>query len=511
MGSDLYDVAVERWREGTSEELVASAAAHGLDAAGVQAIIARMGAGDRAVELDLYIHQIHPDAAIWCVDHGFLVMTMHAAGWGATPLGRVQDVIEAHFGGFDNINSYDFAAGPDDACFAFSVLAQGSVAGDRSRYGDVEDDFEAPDEDWVRVRLWMAWELGRDLQGASWDSRAWVPGKQAMWIDHMPLAGVPRLVVHEPLELEVADLCALAMAGGRVFGVGEQCPELVCHEVGADDYAWRSEAAMGGKEDGTALTCSADGARVYVTASGGWAARLSVGGDGEDVEALPRTGYRAVLAEDCEGRLFELQTYDDESGDYGGMVWQRDPTTGERMGLVASLRESEEHWGELSEYCFARSAPVGAASSSDGLCVVWRDGVERARWKAEGSGFIGELALSEGGDVLYAVRREERLLSLEAWEIASATRLWSAPVALDGRMGADIAPLPGGRFLAISGAGKLGLFSLERRGMVMMVPIIADHPHTFIHALGMDVEGKHLYLSVAQMQAFVWSIEGLAP
>ena len=41
MGSDLYDVRVERWKRGTLEEMAARAAAHGLDEELARAAIRR--------------------------------------------------------------------------------------------------------------------------------------------------------------------------------------------------------------------------------------------------------------------------------------------------------------------------------------------------------------------------------------------------------------------------------------------------------------------------------------
>lgn len=500
MGSDLYDVSVERWSEGDAAAMGASAARCGLDARGVEAIISRMGAGDRAVEVDIYIRQIHPDASIWCIDHGFLTMVMHDAGWEEARLLRLQELIAEHFGGFDNINSYDFAAGPDDACFAFSVLERGSAPINWGPHDEVVPD--APDDDWARVRLWMAWELGRELEGASWSSRAWAPAQQAMWLNHMPAAATPRLGEPRWLEVEQRDIRAVAMARGRVFCVGEDDPSVVCHEVDASDYLWRSDALMGGEVDGEAISVSADGERLYVAARG-WAARGRVDGDGEEAEALP-AGTRFALVEDCEGRLFELQTYNEEEEPFGGAVWERDRETGARTQLVAALRVGED-WPELSCYAFARSAPIGAAASlhEQPEAVIWERGAVVRRLSLAAH----KLALSPHGETLYALcSAGDEGMRVEAWDVLSGQRSWSAPLLRWDRGIGDLIVLPGGATLALVQSGRLTLFDVERRCELRSLPVTPEAPRSFAHGVGVSVEGDHLFAVANQLAVRVWPL-----
>lgn len=509
MGSDLYDVTVERFRAGTVDTLVKSATDQGLDAEGVRAILGRMGNGERAVEIDLYIRQIHCDARIWCIDHGFMAMVMHDAGWAGDKLHELQERIATHFGGFDNINSYDFAYGPEAACFAFSLLERGQVAGEKEDPSEEEEDYVPPDDDWARVRVWMAWELGQHLEGKGWTSRAWVPGQRTMWISHMPVTGLPALEQRRNLDPEMQYICGLAMARGRLFCIGESGSEVVCCEADTSECLWRSEALQGGSSEGFEVTVSADGDRLYVTGGEGWCARAPVQSNGESAEVLPCGGAGAfTLEEDNEGRLFEIQHFGSESEDEspGGAIWERDRKTGERLRMLAELREGDECL-ELACHAFARRAPVGAAAAREGLIVVWNRGEVQQRWTLSGSEIsVAALALSESGDTLYIARRHDGTGHLEAWSVASAELLWSAPLLFDARSGYQLALLPGGRHLALSGGWQVGLFDLERRGEVLAQSVIPGQRNVFLHALGVSAEGDFLYVSLHQRTVLLWPL-----
>jgi hypothetical protein len=502
MSEFRYGVAVERWSEGEAAALSERAAQCGLDAREVRAIFARMGAGDRAVEVDLRIRQVRPDVPLESLEHRFMVMTLRAAG------GELQRRIDEHFGGFDRICGNEHDVGPQDACFAFSMVELAKEAGDRSAYGEVPDDFEPPSWDRARVRVWMAWELGRDLQqGDDWASGAWVPNRPGLWVNLVPAADVPMLGERRTLSLgEMREPWELAMADGRVLAVGEGSTEVVSHEVEADGPGWRSVplAPRGprdegdedddGREEGvaeTAVSVSADGQRAYVTGgrnAGGL--DLTTSAERRWVGTWPGS-MCMTLREDCEGRLLEVVECDEEppAGEpEGGALWERDRETGARARLI---------WrGKATTHkpALARRAPVMAVALAEAGRASRALIVERGQVVRE-LGDLGaavrSIALSDGGDVLYALMADDAERNrLEAWDVATGERRWSAPLVVMTHHVRELCALPGDGAVAIADAHRVALFHLGRRCEVYVASLGAG-----LRGLTVSAEGDHLLVA----------------
>ncbi|MDO9020681.1 MAG: hypothetical protein Q8S73_03300 [Deltaproteobacteria bacterium] len=507
MSEYRYQVVVERWSEGEAEALSERAAQCGLDARGVRAILARMGVLDRAVEVDLCIRQVKPDVPLESIEHRFMVMTLRAAG------GELQRRIDEHLGGFDRIVSNEHDVGPQDACFAFSMIELGKEVGDPYAYyplGEVPDDFKPPSWDRARVRVWMAWELGRELRNVdNWGSGAWVPNRPGLWVNLVPAADLPMLGDHRTLHLgEMREPWSLAMADGRVLAVGEGGTEVVCHAVEASEAGWRSvPLAPSDDEEGcvaeTAVSVSADGQRAYVT-GGRNAGRLDLTTSAERRWVGTWPGSMCMtLREDGEGRLLEVVECDEEppAGEpEGGALWERDRATGARARLIWRGKA----WAKLP--AAARRAPVvavvlGEPGRASRALIVERGQVVRELGDLGAA--VQSIALSDGGDVLYALMADDAQRSrLEAWDVATGERRWSAPLVVMTHHARELCALPGDGAVAIADAHRVALFHLGRRCEVY----VADLGER-LRGLTVSAEGDHLLVAgTHQPRVQVWSL-----
>ncbi|UQA56711.1 WD40 repeat domain-containing protein [Polyangium aurulentum] len=510
MGSDLYDVRVERWESGTLEAMAARAAAHGLDEALARDCIRRCG-GESAVEVDLYIHQIHPDAPIWELDLAYMVMTLHSAGFWPADLKHVSERLEAHFGGFDKINSYEFAPGPEDAPFAYTLLERGSVAGDPERYDPDDESFVPPPEDWARVRVWLSEALGRGMEGARWDSRAWSPTGERTWMNHFPPSrlgsGIGERRTFKPFDPtpnKPPYIYAVAVSDSRVHFMEEDRGAVACFDRDSGEERFRREDMTGGRTAG-GLGLSRDGARLYVTAHRGFAGYTN--SDGEGFVRLPDGADSAVLREDVDGSLFELQIYtDDPSGDTApGAVWLRDRETGERVKLIGEHRRHpalEYDSAEISSHTFAAAAPVGASATQKGDLIVWDRQGERAHvWLPEGD--VSAIALSPDGGTVYAVHTDGQLV---AWDVAEGRAKWQEHVGDKRRGSRHLAASPDGRMLAITAAGRIEIVDIARRAALLHLRPLAESPQGFLFNLGFTPRGDALHVTVDQKTFCLWPV-----
>ena len=288
---------------------------------------------------------------------------------------------------------------------------------------------------------------------------------------------------------------SLAMADGRVLAVGEGSTEVVSHAVEASEAGWRSEPlAPSDDEEGcvaeTAVSVSADGQRAYVTGgrnAGGL--DLTTSAERRWVGTWPGSMCMTLL-EDCEGRLLEVVECDEEppAGEpEGGALWERDRATGARTRLI---------WrGEArATPAAARRAPVMAVllrevGRASRALIVERGQVVR-ELSDLGAG-VRSIALSDGGDALYArVADDAERNRLEAWDVATGERRWSAPLVVLTHDVRELCALPGDGAVAIADAHRVALFHLGRRCEVY----VADLGYS-LRGLTVSAEGDHLLVA----------------
>ncbi len=495
MSIDFYKVNVEQWAEGATGDMSARAGLHGLDVRGVEAIIARMGGGDRAVEVDIYIEEYDPRVELYHIDHSLLVMVLYDAGLRVGALAGMRRLLEARLGGADQAEARALEVEPPDACFAFSVLERGQRAG---------DGFDIPVRRWAKVRLWMARELGGELRGERWYSGAVVPERRRMWLNHMPVADLPTLGERRALGVDLTWIGGLAMAGGRVFAVADESTAVACLDVEEGCVRWRS-APLGAIDEvyESTMSVSADGQRVYATGSN-VAGRLDVVGEacGEAWSGVWPGASDVALCEDSHGRLMEVTGLDEEppAGEpVGGVIWERDRATGARTRVI---------WRGVamtSGHTLARSAPVMAVvlrtSETARVLIVERGQAVR---ELDGPREAHTIALSDAGDVLYVVSKpSEQRWEVSAWDVASGAQRWSSAPAQYSYVG-GLCALPGGSALALADSDMLVLFGIERRCQVY-----AERVYGLGRGLGVSVEGDHLLVAPkVSGEVSVWKLRG---
>jgi hypothetical protein len=205
------------------------------------------------------------------------------------------------------------------------------------------------------------------------------------------------------------------------------------------------------------------------------------------------------LHEDCEGRLLEAVHCDEEppAGEpEGGALWERDRETGARVRLIWRGKATAG-WTVL-----AQRAPVMAVRGTE-KGEAWRTLIVERGQVVRELGDLGvgvrAIALSEGGDVLYALMADEaQRCRLEAWDVATGERRWSAPLVVMTHYAMQLCALPGDGAVAIADAHRVALFHLGRRCEVY----VADLGYT-LRGLTVSAEGDHLLVACKMTRAEV--------
>ncbi|EYF07087.1 WD40 repeat domain-containing protein [Chondromyces apiculatus] len=513
MGSDLYDVHVERWTAAPLDEILTSAVNQGLSAELTRACVRRGGEGDVAIEIDLYIHQIHPDAPIGELTAAYMAMTLQAADHASRGPGSLPERMEAHFGGFDRINSHEFAPGLDDACFAFSLLARGVAEGSPDDYDSDDPDVVAPPEEWARVRVWLAEPLGRTLKGAHWRSRAWSGFTGKLWSNHFPPAGPlahlgePRTFTPFPSNAgKQAFISDITLSDDQLVSIDEDGGVVVSLDRESGEERWRKADLTEGRY-GETVAFAPEGTRLYIAAAHGWLG--STNAQGEDLRRFPDGASLCRLKVGSDGSLFEIQVY--HGGADGptepGKVWLRDGTTGARARLVAEHRVTPSKASDdaaIAYHAFAARTPMGASVTSAGDLVVWDREGERARAQLPAGQVVG-LALSPDGAMAYATTHDARLL---AWDVAQGRLAWEHLVKRRAHGIMPVAMSPDGSTLVLgdNDLGKLRFVDVGRRAEVLLMDALPGSPRYLNLAPSFTPRGDALCVPIDQKVVCLWPL-----